>query len=142
MYNILLQSHSGLRYLVILFLFFSLIWSFVAWLRKGKFSKFDNILNLITTITFHLQLLLGIVLYFKSPLVHFKKVMFENEILSYWTIWHALIMIVSIVLVTITRIIVKKLQDDLEKHKRIVIHYLIVIVVVFTALLMSARGIM
>lgn len=142
MYNIFLHSHSGLRYLVILFLFFSLIWSFVAWLRAAKFSKFDNILNLVTTITFHLQLVLGIALYFKSPLVQLKKVMFENEILSYWTIWHALIMITSIVLITITRIMVKKLHDDSEKHKRIVIHYLIVIVVVFTALLMSGRGIM
>lgn len=142
MYNILLQSHSGIRYMVILFLFFSLIWSFVAWLRNAKYTRFDNILNLITTIAFHIQLILGIILYFKSPLTLFKKVIMNNEILFYWTFWHVLIMIISIALVTICRIRVKKLQDDLKKHRSIVISYLIVIILVFSALLMSGRGIM
>ncbi|MBC8344500.1 MAG: hypothetical protein ISR55_00295 [Bacteroidetes bacterium] len=142
MYNILLQSHSGIRYLVILLLFFSLIWSFVAWLRNAKFSRFDNILNLTTTISFHLQLILGLILYFTSPLVLFKSETMNNEILSYWTIWHAFMMIISIALVTIARISVKKLQDDMRKHQSIVIYYLLVIVIVFSALLMSGRGIM
>ncbi|MBT3422851.1 MAG: hypothetical protein HOG05_12345 [Bacteroidetes bacterium] len=99
-------------------------------------------MNLITTITFHLQFLAGLILYFISPFVIFQKEALSNKIISYWTIWHVLIMLIAVVLITITRIMVKRLKDDTEKHKRIAIHYLLVIIIVFSALLMSGRGIM
>lgn len=63
MIPILLEAHSGWRYLVILALTLVILRALWGWLRQGEWSGLDNRLGLITTIVIDIQLLLGIVVW-------------------------------------------------------------------------------
>jgi len=72
MYPILFQAHSGFRYLVLFALVIAFLVALYSWLTKQKFGKAHKVLNLVTLITTHLQVVIGLVLYFFSPLVQYN----------------------------------------------------------------------
>jgi formate hydrogenlyase subunit 4 len=141
MYKIILEAHAGFRYLILLILVFSFLWSLWAWLRKANFAKTDNTINLVSTIAFHVQLVFGIILYFLSPLVQFHESTMRNDTIRFWTVEHALMMVLAVVIVTLARMRMKKLTKHSGKHRLITLSNLLVLVLVFIVLLMGGRGV-
>jgi len=68
-YLLLKHLHSGWRYVVFALLVIAIITAFAGWLGNGKYSNGNRKLNLCTLISAHLQLVIGLVLYFVSPKV-------------------------------------------------------------------------
>ena len=68
MTNILSHAHSGLRWVLLMLLIYSLI---NALLRKDNFEKKDRLIYMFTMVSAHIQLVLGITLYFLSIKVQF-----------------------------------------------------------------------
>ncbi len=70
MTNILSHAHSGLRWVLLILLVISIV---NALTRKDLFEKKDRLIYLFSMVSAHIQLVLGISLYFLSSKVHFME---------------------------------------------------------------------
>ena len=129
-YNILRQAHSGWRYVVLVLLILTVIRALIGWLNKGPYTEGNRKLNLFAMVSMHIQLLLGIVLYFLSPMVQFNSETMKNSTLRYFAVEHWFGMLIAIVLITIGHSKSKKIVLPEVKHKTIAIYYLIAILIV------------
>jgi hypothetical protein len=140
MTDLLILTHSTLRYFILVFLLILLYRSFQGWQKKGAFTATDNKVSLWLFILTHSQLLLGLILYFVSPLVIFDGASMKNAMARYWLVEHVTIMLIAIVLITMARVTAKKMTDAVAKHKRLFIFNLIALILVIMAIAMSGRG--
>ncbi len=140
MYTGLLHTHSSLRYIVLLLLIIVVIKSFLGWVNKQSYNNLDNKLSLWLLIGTHLQLLVGLSLFFVSPFVQFSGAAMKDASTRYWTVEHNFMMLIAIVLITIARISHKKLPTDEAKHKRLFVLNVIALLIIVVAILYSGRG--
>ena len=115
----MLHAHSGLRWLVLLFLVMAVFKSLSGWLGKKEFKKSDNLIAILLLSFTHIQLLLGLVLYFmKGWGIVFgnMSIAMKDETMRFWSIEHLVIMLLAGVLITMGRIKSKKARDE-KKHK-------------------------
>jgi len=72
MYNALLVSHSLFRWLVVLSLIVAIITGLRGWMTKKEFTSLDDKVRHWTATIVHIQFMLGLTLYFISPIIrHF-----------------------------------------------------------------------
>lgn len=142
MYELFMNTHSYLRYFVLIMLVVVVVKSFMGWSGKKPFTRVDDRLGLYLVIFTHLQLIAGVVLYFLSPNVQFGSNTMKDATIRYWTMEHVVMMVIAIVLITAARSTSRRMQDDTAKHKRLVIFNVIAIVVIVGALIMSGRGVL
>ena len=140
MYTGLLHTHSLLRYLLLILLLAVIIKSFLGYSNKQGFTKMDNMLGLTLFSVTHTQLLVGLILFFVSPLVQFNSASMKDPILRYWISEHSVMMLIAIVLITLARTTSKKMKEDTAKHKRMFIFNAVALVVILIAIAMSHRG--
>ena len=94
----------------------------------NKFEGIDNKLSLFAMISVHVQLLLGLGLYFISPFV--KAAMeagmgeaMKDSVMRFWLVEHLFGMLIGITLITIGRIASKKATEDKAKFKKIAVYF-------------------
>lgn len=135
MYQGLLHTHSGLRYIVLLFLVVAFLKSLSGWLGKKDYSNGDNKLSLFAMIFCHVQLLVGILLYVFSPIVEVGLSdvgsMMSDPQVRFFTMEHGLMMILALALITIGRSSSKKIGNPVAKHKRVAIFYGLGLLIIF-----------
>ena len=133
----LIAAHSGMRYIVLLLLVIALV-NAIMNLKSDKYSKKDRLINLFAMVFLHIQLLVGLILYFidlsEKTKVRFGDGMMADPIARFFTMEHLLMMIVAIALVTIGHIKSKKAIDANKKHKIILRYYGLGILVIFVAI--------
>ncbi|MFA0962553.1 hypothetical protein AB9P05_12180 [Roseivirga sp. BDSF3-8] len=141
MYEILLKFHSLLRWLALLFIVAAFLKSLIGMAGKQRWSVVDNKLSIYSLVGAHLQLVIGLVLYFLSPVVQSAlEVMksagmgavMKDATLRFWLVEHFLTMLIAIVLVTIGRVKAKKAAEDAKKHKYIVIFFFIALLLILS----------
>jgi uncharacterized membrane protein len=142
MYSFFKNFHSGFRYIVLALILIAIIQSIVGWLGKKPYTDGNRKMNLFALISAHTQLLIGLVLYFLSPLVQFAGSTMKNAELRYWTVEHLVMMLVAILLITIGHSRSKKATTPEAKHKAIAIFYILAVVVIVVAILQSHRGLL
>lgn len=138
MYEILLRSHSGLRWLVIGFVLAAIFRAFTN-MSSGKFTPLDDKLSLFSLIFSHIQLLLGFGLYFISPFVKAAMeagmgVAMKDAVMRFWLVEHLIGMLIGITLITVGRISAKKATEDSAKFKKIAIFFTIGIIVILASI--------
>lgn len=139
MYTGLLHAHNMFRWLVLIALVLAIIFAFSGWIKKGKWTKRDNLTGLILVIFMDLQFLIGIILYaFVSPLTKaafsdFGAAM-KNADLRFYAVEHILMMLVALILVHIGRSKSKKEITDWKKHKQSTIFYGISLLLILVAI--------
>ena len=138
MYTGLLHLHSFLRYIALILLIIATLKSISGFVSKKEFSPLDNKLSLFTFISMHLQLTIGLILYFISPIVQtglgdMGSAMKEPS-LRFWTVEHISMMLVAIILVSIGRISAKKATDDNTKFKRQAILFTIGLIIIMISI--------
>lgn len=115
MYNFLLHAHSGLRWLVLLAVAISIVKSLIGWFGGGKYSKFDKIVAVSFVGMMHLQLLIGLVLYFVySPFVTYNM---SDPTSRFWSVEHIALMLFAIAAAQVGRSISKKSKDATVKFR-------------------------
>lgn len=139
MYTGLLHAHSGLRYLVLLGLLIVIVTSLLGWLNRKPYTPADNKTGLALFIATHMQLLLGLILYFVSPWVRFGETTMSDRLTRYWTVEHLVGMLVAVVFITLARSTSKRMTDDNAKHKRMFIFNFIALVVIVVIIVISDR---
>ncbi|MCK6616684.1 MAG: cytochrome B [Cyclobacteriaceae bacterium] len=142
MYPGLLHTHTLLRYFILLALIAVIVISLNKWLGKKPYTNFDNKLSLYLLIFTHLQLVVGLILYFVSPNVKFNEYTMKDSTLRYWSVEHIFLMLVAITLITVARIGVKKISVDTLKHKRLFIFNGVALLLILVSIYMSGRGIL
>ena len=140
MYNALLVAHSYLRYIVLVLLIIVIITSLMGMMNKKPYSSTDNRLGLFLFISTHLQLLIGLILFFVSPVVQFSGAAMKDATTRYWLVEHNTAMLIAIVLITLARTTSKKMADGPLRHKRMFVFNLIALAIIVVAISMSGRG--
>ncbi len=120
-YTILVKAHSGLRWVVLLLLVAAVITAFRKWQGRTSYSATDNRLYLFALISVHIQLVLGLVLYFISPKVNLSNI--SNSLTRFYTVEHTVGMLLAIVLITVGRSRSRRLSGDALKHRTVAIFY-------------------
>jgi len=134
MYQIVLTTHSYWRWLVLISLLFCITKSIIQLRRDNPYSNFDVLVRKVTISITHIQLILGFILYGISPFIK----LFFNDIsaglhlreVRFFSIEHSLMMLVSIVLITIGAVKVKRKNNDSQKHKTILIWFSIALLII------------
>lgn len=127
MYTGFKHLHSWLAYLLLAALLLSILVVLVAAMRKNPYTDKLRKVALIGLISAHLQLVIGLVLYFISP-VGFPKLgadVMKDSLGRLYALEHPLTMIIAIVLITIGYSRAKKMTDDGKKYNSILIFYVL-----------------
>jgi len=135
-YEILKSAHSGWRYLVFFLLFAAVMQALAGWLGNRNYTEGNRKLNVFTLISAHIQLVLGLVLYFLSPLTKLES---STAIGRYWKMEHIALMIVAIVLITVGNAKSKKVTAAVAKHKNIAIFFGLAFIVIVAAIVMMTK---
>jgi hypothetical protein len=140
--NTLILLHSVTRYLVLIGLLGVILQSLVGLTQNKPYGKLENKAGLYLFIFTHTQLLLGIILYFMSPvgISNFSGAAMKDAATRYWLVEHNTIMLIAIVLITLARTTSKKMTTDSSKHKRLLIFNSIALGLIILGIAMSGRG--
>lgn len=130
----LIHAHSGLRWVALLLLIMA-IFNALASQSSGRYEKKDKMINLFAMIMLHIQLLIGLVLYFISYKVKFVEGWMSSDVAGgmyrFYGLEHILGMIAAIAIVTMGRSKAeKKLKGTRDKHRRILISYTIGLLII------------
>lgn len=130
----LVHAHSGLRYIVLLLLVIALVNAF-ANMKSGKYTKKDKMINLFAMVMLHIQLLIGLVLYFFGDKVGFSEWITGRTAPSrFFAFEHIALMLFAIVFITLGR---KKAENHAMvsyKHKLILRYYGLGLILIFIAI--------
>jgi hypothetical protein len=123
MYEFIQKFHSGWAYLALLLLVIVTLNSVLGMVSKKEFSSKDRTMALLGLIFSHVQLLVGLVLYFISPLGKAGLSEMSNAAIRLTALEHPLINIIAIVFITIGWSKHKKVTTSEAKFKTISIFY-------------------
>lgn len=128
MYETILNLHSYLAYVVLAILFFAVANAIMGLVGNKMFTMGKDLrLSLFALILSHIQLLVGLVLYFVSPR-GFKNIQElgmggMDAVSRLVAVEHPFVNIIAIVLITIGWSKHKKVMEGNKKFKRIAIFY-------------------
>jgi len=140
MYNALKHAHSGFRWLVLVLLVVAIINAYSKWQNRKDFTAADKKKGLFAMVFTHIQFIIGLILYFISPLVSFQEGFMKETVTRFFTIEHATLMLLAIVLITIGYSKAKRKADDSQKFKTTFIYYLIGLIVMLISIPWPFRG--
>jgi len=134
MHSILKHSHSGFRWLVLAILIAAVAGSYISWKNKSDYSKKHKILHLATLILVHLQLLIGLALYFIGWGIKIDFAMMGDSTFRFFTVEHSSLMILAITSITIGYSKSKKLSDSALRFKMIFMTYSIGLMLILVSI--------
>ncbi|CAM4043151.1 MULTISPECIES: hypothetical protein [Flavobacterium] len=123
MYTTLQPAHSIFAYIVLTVLFLASLNAIMGIVSKKRFTDKDLRISLFAMILAHMQLLIGFILYFISPLGSSSLGQMKDSALRLTSLEHPLINIIGLVLITIGWSKHKKEESDNGKFKKIAVFY-------------------
>ena len=123
MYTIIQKFHSGWAYVALLVLVIAVVNALVGMSSKKEFTPKDRKIALFGLIGIHVQLLVGVILYFVSPFGLPAFGQMSDKALRLTSLEHPLINIIAIILITIGWSKHKKLTTSESKFKTFSIFY-------------------
>jgi len=129
MYRAIYYLHSYWAYMVILVVFLATINTLIGVFSKKPYGAKDFRISLFALICTHLQLLIGLILFFVSPkIVWFSEnvdmgLIMKNSTMRMYNVEHPLLMIIAIALITIGYSKHKKKLSSAPKFKTLAIFY-------------------
>lgn len=138
MYSTVLALHSWVRWLVLISLVIAVYRAYVGSRSNKIFSKLDDRTRMIATSIAHVQLTLGLWLYFVSPIVDYFLKNFSTAVhmreIRFFGMEHITMMIVAVVLLTMGSVKTKRAATDQKKFKAMLVWFGIVLVVIFLSI--------
>ena len=123
MYYFLQKFHSGWAYLVLLFLAVIVVVSILGFINKKEFTATNRKIALFGLIFSHIQLLVGLILWFVSPYGKAALSDMSNAATRLTALEHPLINIFAIILITIGWSKHKNIISGVNIHKNFAIFY-------------------
>jgi NADH:ubiquinone oxidoreductase subunit 2 (subunit N) len=123
MYNFVQKFHSGWAYLALLLLVFAVVNSFLGKSSKREFTAKDRKIALFGLIATHIQLLVGLILYFVSPLGSALFGEMKDASARLTSLEHPFVNILAITLITVGWSKHKKAATSEAKFNSIFVFY-------------------
>jgi len=130
MYEILKHTHSGLRWVALILILLAIYNSITA----KEFGKRQKLINLFSMVSLHTQLILGLVLYFNSPLVRFYQGWMKDAEDRFYGMEHLAGMVIAIALITFGYVKSKKGTTPAEIYKPIKLFYIIGLILILASI--------
>jgi cytochrome bd-type quinol oxidase subunit 2 len=124
--------------MVLLSLLLSIYKAYTGYTTNKSFSKTDNALRHWTATIAHVQLMLGVILYIKSPIVQYfwkdtrEAVQYTEP--TFFALYHFILMSVAVVLITIGSALAKRRVTDQQKFKTILVWFSITLLIILIAI--------
>jgi hypothetical protein len=138
MYFILLTTHSYFRWIVLVALLAAIFTAYHGWLKKRKFSAVDNRIRNIAATAANIQFLLGLSLYFISPIVRYFYRDFQNAFhmreIRFFGMEHSVMMLIAIGLISTGSAKAKQKTTDREKFKTMAVWFTIALLVILSSI--------
>lgn len=138
MYYSLIIIHSIVRWLVVVTLLYAVYRAYMGYKGSRLFSKTDNFIRHTTATIAHIQLIVGILLYSKSPVVKHFLIHPQNSEGSleplFFGVLHITAMLVAIVLITVGSSLAKRKDADVEKFKTMFWWFCAAVILIFIAI--------
>ncbi|MDJ1505810.1 hypothetical protein [Xanthocytophaga agilis] len=130
--------HSSVRWLVLTSLLYAIYRAYSGWFSGKPFSKFDHTIRLVTSTISHIQLGVGLCLYFVSPIIdyylHNYKDAVKDEQMRFFEMEHGSMMLLAIVIITIGSVQVKNTIKDNEKFRTMAIWFTMGLLVILISI--------
>jgi uncharacterized membrane protein len=142
LYLILKYAHSYIRWIITILIIVSIIKAFLGMKNKSAFAKDRKIFSM-TMVSMHLQLVIGIVLFFISPLgfeLFGMEGFMKDSMYRYWAVEHWFGMIIAIALMTRGLVTTKKMTDDAKKYRRVGVSYLLAFVIILLTIVHGVKA--
>ena len=130
MYEILKHTHSGLRWVALILILLAIYNSITA----KEFGKRQKLINLFSMVSLHTQLILGLVLYFNSPLVRFYQGWMKDAEDRFYGMEHVAGMLIAIALITVGYVKSKKGTTPAAIYKPIKLFYIIGLILILASI--------
>jgi hypothetical protein len=123
MYIFIQKFHSGWAYVALLLLVFAVVNSIIGMSSRKEFTAKDRKISLFGLIGTHIQLVVGLILYFVSPLGKASLGNMSDAAVRLTSLEHPLINIIAILLITIGWSKHKKAATNIAKFRSIAVFY-------------------
>ena len=137
MYEILRSAHSGWRYVAILLLLAAFITALSGFTGKKAFTEGNRKLAVFALISSHIQLLMGLLLYFMNDWYKLDSSVASNR---YWKMEHIAMMAIAVILITVGNAKSKKAIDGVAKHKSIFMFFGIALLIITVAIFLMVKA--
>lgn len=131
-YTILLKSHSGLRWLLLAFFVLTLLQLARTGFSECRFNP--KTMALLTLITAHVQLLIGLTLYFISPKVVFAASSMQETALRFYLIEHISLMVIALIVLTIGYSKTKNRLQEIAGARKAFYYYLVSFILILISI--------
>ena len=136
MYNVIKNLHSYWAYLVLFVLIIAVVNALIKTFGDKEYTAKDFRISLFTLIISHIQLLIGLVLYFVSPRFDLWSELggevMKNSLARLYLVEHPLVNIIAVVLITIGYSKHKKKLTSQFKLKTLAIYYSLALVLLLS----------
>ena len=135
MYNAILHSHSGLRWVALLLILLAII-NAARSQASGEYLKKDKMLNLFAMVMLHIQLILGFVLFFMNERskVSYSEGWMKVDLFRFFGLEHMIGMLLAIIIITFGRKKAEKLKGTRDKHRKIMVSYTIGLILILLSI--------
>jgi hypothetical protein len=138
MYPLLLTVHSLFRWAVLASLLYALLRAYRGWLTNAPFSRLDNTVRHSTATIAHVQLLIGLGLYYGSPLTNYfwdsAQAAMRGREIRFFGMEHPVMMLIAITLITIGSAQARRKTEAKAKFKTIAVWFTIGLVVLLLSI--------
>ncbi|HEV7381778.1 MAG TPA: hypothetical protein VGN64_18405 [Dyadobacter sp.] len=134
MYPVLLASHSLIRWLVLMSLVAATVHVWRSWKSGKKFTRSDDAIRHWTATFAHIQMTIGLILYFQSPVTayfreNFGVAIHEREV-RFFGLEHSLMMLTAVVILNVGSSLSKRRTSDQQKFKTLAVYFTIALVII------------
>lgn len=136
MYHILIVLHSYVRWIVLLSMIIAVYKAFSGFISDKVFTKSDNAVRHWTATFAHMQLMIGMILYFQSPVIKYflQNAGSAGAEYSFFGMIHSTLMLVAVIVITIGSAMAKRKETDKAKFKTMLLWYSLALVIIFVAI--------
>lgn len=138
MYYVLLILHSLVRWLVLGSLLFAIYRAYRGWLLTKQYTLFDSRVRILATTIAHIQLVIGLWLYFISPVVsyflHHLGTAIRMREIRFFGMEHITMMLIAIVVITIGSARAKRKATDQDKFRTMAIWFTIGLLLILSSI--------
>jgi hypothetical protein len=137
MYVSLLIAHNLVRWVFLAVILVALFRSIRGMSSNSDFNQTDNKIGGMLVGTAHLQLLIGLLLWFVSPVIQQAMeagmgAAMKDPAARLQLVEHPLTMLIAVVLIQVGRIRAKKAYESAVKHKRSLVFYGLALILVLS----------
>lgn len=134
MYEMIKHAHSGLRWVVLVLLLMAIFNAYSKWKAGKDYTDSDRKTALFSMIFLHIQLVLGLALYFMGPWGEFSAEVMKNSTLRFYNVEHLVAMIIAIAVVTMGYSKAKRTADAVGKFRKTFWYYLIGLILILLSI--------